>query len=74
MLQSLREETEGKLQMLVSLKNGQDSLFKEVRAFKVVPLCSWEVWAYVVASKQTLENLAKTERKTTYANLCSAQP
>ena len=35
-LQSLREETEGKLQMLFSpRKNGlKDSLFKEVRAFK----------------------------------------
>ena len=37
MLQSLREETEGKLQMLLSLrKNGLTSLFKEVRVFKVV--------------------------------------
>ena len=36
MLQSLREETEGKLQMLLSLrKNGLTSLFKEVRVFKV---------------------------------------
>ena len=35
MLQSLREETQGKLQMLLSLrKNGLDSLFKEVRVFK----------------------------------------
>ena len=35
MLQSLREEREGKLQMLLSLrKNGLDSLFKEVRALK----------------------------------------
>ena len=35
MLQSLREETEGKLQMLLSLrKNHLDSLFKEVRVFK----------------------------------------
>ena len=35
MLQSLREEREGKLQMLLSLrKNGLDSLFKEVRVFK----------------------------------------
>ena len=35
MLQSLREETEGKLQMLLSLrKNGLTSLFKEVRVFK----------------------------------------
>ena len=37
MLQSLREETEGKLQMLSSLrKNGLTSLFKEVRVFKAV--------------------------------------
>ena len=36
MLQSLREEAEGKLQMLLSLrKNGLTSLFKEVRVFKV---------------------------------------
>ena len=36
MLSSLREETEGKLQMLVSLrKSGLTSLFKEVRVFKV---------------------------------------
>ena len=36
MLESLREETEGKLQMLLSLrKNGLTSLFKEVRVFKV---------------------------------------
>ena len=36
MLQSLREETEGKLQMLLSLrKNRLDSLNKEVRVFKV---------------------------------------
>ena len=35
MLSSLREETEGKLQMLLLLrKNGQDSLTKEVRVFK----------------------------------------
>ena len=35
MLQSLREETEGKLQMQLSpRKNGLDSLFKEVRVFK----------------------------------------
>ena len=35
MLQSIREETEGKLQMLLSLrKNGLTSLFKEVRVFK----------------------------------------
>ena len=35
MLQSLREETEGKIQMLLSLrKNGLTSLFKEVRVFK----------------------------------------
>ena len=41
MLQSLREETEGKLQMLLSLrKNGLTSLFKEVRVFKVVVLYS----------------------------------
>ena len=39
MLESLREETEGKLQMLLSLrKNGLTSLFKEVRAFKVLSL------------------------------------
>ena len=32
MLQSLRKETEGKIQMLLSLrKNGRTSLFKEVR-------------------------------------------
>ena len=37
MLESLREETEGKLQMLLSLrKNGLTSLFKEVRVFKVL--------------------------------------
>ena len=37
MLYSLREEKEGKLQMLLSLrKNGLNSLFKEVRVFKVV--------------------------------------
>ena len=36
MLQSLREETEGKLQMLASpKKNSADTLFKEVRVFKV---------------------------------------
>ena len=36
MLQSLREETEGKLEMLLSLrKNGLTSLFKEVTVFKV---------------------------------------
>ena len=36
MLQLLREEKEGKLQMLVSLReNGLTSLFKEVRVFKV---------------------------------------
>ena len=35
MLQSLREETEGKLQMLASpKKNSADSLFKEVRGFQ----------------------------------------
>ena len=35
MLQSLREETEGKLQMLLSPReNGLDSLFKEVTVFK----------------------------------------
>ena len=35
MLLSLREETEGKLQMLLSpRKNGRTSLFKEARAFK----------------------------------------
>ena len=34
MLLSLREEAEGKLQMLLShRKNGRTSLFKEVRAF-----------------------------------------
>ena len=39
MLQSLREETEDKLQMLLSLrKNCLTSLFKEVRVFKVI-LC-----------------------------------
>ena len=37
MLQSLREETEGSLQMLLSLwKNGLASLFKEVRVFKEI--------------------------------------
>ena len=36
MLQSLREESEGKLRMLVSPeKNGLTSLFEEVRVFKV---------------------------------------
>ena len=35
MLQSLREEREGKLQMLLSLRqNGLTSSFKEVRVFK----------------------------------------
>ena len=35
MLKSLREETEGKLQMLLSPRqNDLDSLFKEVRVFK----------------------------------------
>ena len=39
MLYSLREEKEGKLQMLLSLrKNGLTSLFKEVRVFKEIPL------------------------------------
>ena len=37
MLESLREETKGKLQMLLSLrKNGLTSLFKEVRVFEVI--------------------------------------
>ena len=37
MLQSLREETEGKLRLLLShRKNGLTSLFKEVRVFKVL--------------------------------------
>ena len=37
MLESLREETEGKLQMLVSpRKDVLDSLFKEVRVFKEI--------------------------------------
>ena len=37
MLESLREETGGKLQVLLSLrKNGLTSLFKEVRVFKVL--------------------------------------
>ena len=36
MLSSLSEETEGKLQMLLShWRNGLTSLFKEVRVFKV---------------------------------------
>ena len=36
MLLSLREEAEGKLQMLLPpRKNGPDSLFEEVRVFKV---------------------------------------
>ena len=37
MLEWLREETEGKLQMLLSLRNqnGLTSLFKQVRVFKV---------------------------------------
>ena len=36
MLESLREETEGKLQMPLSLRrNGLTSLFKDVRVFKV---------------------------------------
>ena len=35
MLQSLREETEEKFQMLSPRKNGLGSLFKEVRVFKV---------------------------------------
>ena len=35
MVESLREETEGKLQVLLSpRKNGLTSLFKEVRVFK----------------------------------------
>ena len=38
MLQSQREETDGKFQMLVSpRKNGRDSLFKEIRVFKISP-------------------------------------
>ena len=46
MLQSLREEREGKLQMLLSLrKNGLTSLFKEVRVFKVL---IWETDFYRV--------------------------
>ena len=37
MLQLLREETKGKLQMLLlPSKNGLDSLFKEVRVFRVI--------------------------------------
>ena len=37
MLQSLREETEGKLQKLLSpRRNSLDFLFKEVRVFKVI--------------------------------------
>ena len=37
MLEPLREETEGILQMLLSpRRNSLDSLFKEVRAFKVL--------------------------------------
>ena len=37
MLKSPREETEGKLQMLLSLrKNGLDSLFKEIRVVKAI--------------------------------------
>ena len=37
MLESLRDETEGKLQMLLSPgKISLDSLFKEVRVFKVL--------------------------------------
>ena len=37
MLESLREETESKFQMLLSLrKNGLTSLFKEVRVFKAL--------------------------------------
>ena len=40
MLQSLREETEGKFQMLLSAgKSGLDSLFKEVSVFKDAPRC-----------------------------------
>ena len=43
---SLREETEGKLQALSSpRKNGLDSLFKEVRVFKVVGIC-WIVSSF----------------------------
>ena len=46
MLQSLRKETEGKLQMLLSpRKNGLTSLFKEVRVFKV--------WQLTIQPKKT---------------------
>ena len=39
MLSSLREETEGKLQMLLSPReDGLDSLFKEVRVFKGIQI------------------------------------
>ena len=44
MLQSLREELEGKIQMLLSLrKNDLTSLFKEVRVFKEVNSLSYSV-------------------------------
>ena len=44
MQHSLREETEGKLQMLLSPgKNGQTSLFKEVRVFKVGNSIFWDL-------------------------------
>ena len=61
MLYSLSEETEGKLQMRLSLRNkGLDSLFKEVRVFKVLKstheaptlvLYAWtKFWAALVVS------------------------
>ena len=46
MLASLREETEGKLQMLLSpRKNGPTSLFEEVRVFKV---CAFSLPEFVL--------------------------
>ena len=57
MLKSLREETEGKLKMLLSpRKNGLDSLFKEVRVFKVPWLRN-----RVIFSKLQLEILCQDD-------------
>ena len=49
MLQSLREATEGNLQTLLSpRKNSLDSLFKEVRVFKVSACQRVQVQAVIV--------------------------
>ena len=47
MLESLREEIEGYLQMLLLLrKNGLTSLFKEVRVFKVKGSKLWDIMQF----------------------------